>query len=56
MFWLENQCKFIIRNDEPSNEFIVNVLNAFKREALHLLPMLSRDGSKMVSLDEARWR
>ena len=45
-------CKYFVWNDEPSNDFVVSVLNTFKREVPHLLPTFSIHGVKMVVLDE----
>ena len=49
---LGSRCEFFIWNDEPTNEFLVITLNAFKREALQLIPILSRDGGKMCFFNE----
>ena len=36
----------------PLNDFVVSVLNTFKKRGSHLLPTSSTDGVKMVVLDE----
>ena len=49
---LGSRCEFFIWNDEPTNEFSVIALNVFKREVLHLIPILSRDRDKMCFSNE----
>ena len=49
---LGSWCEFFIWNDEPTNEFLVIVLNAFKREVLQLIPILLRNRAKMCFSNE----